>query len=184
MFDLFFLIEILALAFSENFYFILKTNDQYTATSPSQRGELSPERKHFFGLGSSNLSQLPNNFSMLIKLSIQVVLLMQVMSYLRHEVRRLLGVWSSIHKCLSGLCLGSSTPAQFEESTFCLKSFLLHIYLLKFISHIIQLWNMQSTWGRKKQTKKPHSIILRYLETPSYSSQSQFAFFWKVCDTH
>lgn len=64
-------------------------------------------------------------------------------------------------KCLSCLCPGSWS-AHFEESTFCLKTFLLHISLLKFISRIIQLQTIGSTWGKKSQQTKTNSITLQY----------------------
>lgn len=76
-------------------------------------------------------------------------------------------------KCCSGLMPGSLSPAELEGSVFCLEICLLHIYSQKFISHIIQLWNIWSTW------KKNHYIILQYLETSSYSSLSRKPSFGK-----
>lgn len=51
-----------------------------------------PEQSTFLGLVPQTYPNLANNLSLLIKLSTQVVLLMQVISYLKHEVRELLGV--------------------------------------------------------------------------------------------
>lgn len=140
-----------------------------------------PKESTLLGLVPKTYPNLANNLSMLIKLSIQAVLRMQVISYLKHEVRELLGVWSSICKwtvsrqltCCPGwkVCiLVENLPFTHSLAEVCQ----LYYSITKYLKHL----------GEKKQTNKPHRITLQYLDTPSYSSPSQFAFFYKACDTY
>lgn len=63
----------------------------WSHTPPKVENSL-PDESTFLGLVPKTYPNVANNLSIVIKLSIQAVLLMQVISHLKHEVRKLLGV--------------------------------------------------------------------------------------------
>lgn len=132
-----------------------------------------PKKSIFLALVPKTYPNLANDLRMLIKLSIQVVLQVQVISYLKHKVRELQGVCSSICKwTVSSQVFFCRVWSLHSFENLAFKHLLAEVYqpcysITKYLKDL----------GKKSKQIKTHSKILQNLDTPSCSSGSQFAFF-------